>query len=84
MDNPAKLEFELWLQYKGPLASYIQSANKLDSLDRLAKEAQLLRVFAYHLHALGLDHAAPESHEIVWGSGQIRAHWKFDQHSVSL
>ena len=83
MDNTAKLEFGIWLQYKGPLASYIQAAAKPNSSDRPAKKKRLLRVFAYHLHALGLDHAVPQSQEVVWGTGQMRAYWKLDIYSVS-
>lgn len=79
------IRLEIWIQYKGLLASRMHAVQHAGPDSISMNTDGLLRVFVNHLRALGLDRdqIAP-MYNIVWGSGQIRAHWEVDPDSVSL
>lgn len=70
---------EAWFQFNGGFASQIQ---KTALEERQRKTQYFMDWFKTYLDALGLSECSPDSHRVVWGSGQIRCGWKVQRNSV--
>lgn len=70
---------EVWFQYNGDLASEIQ---KTPSGAKRASAARYLEECKLHMTALGLGELAPNTSEVVWGTGQVRCSWSLVRYSV--